>query len=114
MEENSQQPPAASTQPQTPTQHPLKPHRGPTISVLGIVGLVLGTSGFLALGLLGVPACACGIIAWVMANKDLKQMAAGTMDPVGRGLTRAGKICGKIGAILGIVWIFVALVIFVI
>jgi hypothetical protein len=44
-----------------------------------------------------------------MANKDLKEMAAGTMDPTGRGTTQAGKICGIISVILGIVVFVISL-----
>lgn len=88
---------AASIGPQPSTQLPLRPHRG------GVV---------LALGILGIVVCfICGIIAWVMGNNDLREMAAGTMDPDGRGLTQAGKICGMIGVILVIVWIFIWLLI---
>ena len=63
----------------------LKPHRGEGIVVLGIIGLIC--------------CFICGIIAWVMANNDLREMAAGIMDPRGRGLTQAGKICGIISVI---------------
>jgi hypothetical protein len=38
-----------------------------------------------------------------MGNNDLKEMAAGTMDPTGLGLTKAGKICGIVGIALQIV-----------
>lgn len=71
------------------TQMPFKPHRGVLILVLGILGIVC--------------CFICGIIAWVMGNNDLKEMAAGTMDPSGRGLTQAGKICGMISVILQII-----------
>jgi hypothetical protein len=64
----------------------MKPHRGTLILVLGILSLVV---------------CApLGIAAWVMGNGDLKQIDAGTMDPSGRSLTNAGRICGMIGTIL--------------
>ena len=64
----------------------MKPHRATTILVLGILSLVL---------------CApLGIAAWVMGNSDLKEMDGGTMDPSGRGMTNAGKICGMIATIL--------------
>ncbi len=62
------------------------PHRGSTVLVLGILGLVV-------CGGLGIP-------AWVMGNADLKEMSAGRMDSEGRGLTNAGYICGIIGTIL--------------
>ena len=71
-----------------PSEH-LRPHRGGAVLTLGILGLVV---------------CAiCGAIAWSMGNTDLREMAAGTMDPSGEGLTKAGKICGMISVILAIV-----------
>lgn len=78
----------------------LKPHRGGVVLALGIIGLVLCTI--------------CGIIAWVMGNNDLRQMDAGIMDPSGRGLTKAGKICGMISVILAIVVIGIWLLMFII
>ncbi|MHC4680022.1 MAG: DUF4190 domain-containing protein [Planctomycetota bacterium] len=75
--------------PQSPPSQPLAPHRG---------GLIL------ALGILGLVCCfICGIIAWVMGNNDLREMAAGRMDRSGQGLTQAGKICGMISVILQII-----------
>jgi len=79
---------------------PLKPHRSVVVLVLGILGIVV--------------CFICGIIAWVMGNNDLREMAAGTMDPSGRGMTQAGKICGMISVILAIVgmciWVVIMLV----
>ena len=64
----------------------MKPHRGTLVLVFGILGLVL---------------CApFGIAAWIMGSGDLKQMDAGQMEPSGRGLTNAGKICGIIATVL--------------
>jgi len=73
----------------------MKPHRGTLVLVFGILSLVL---------------CApLGIAAWIMGNGDLKQMDAGTMDPTGRSVTNAGRICGIIGTILlglgALIWI---------
>ena len=63
-----------------------QPHRGTLVLVLGILGLVC---------------CPLtGPVAWSMANGDLKQMDAGTMDASGRSNTNAGKICGIIGTVL--------------
>ena len=64
----------------------MEQHRGTTVLVLGILGLV------------GVRVC--GIIAWVMANKDNAKMLAGTMDPAGLQQTKGGKICGIISVVL--------------
>lgn len=77
----------------------LQPHRGATILTLGILSLII---------------CAVlGIFAWVMANRDLRLMNAGQMDPSGRGITQAGKICGMIGTILLCVGVGFALLYFV-
>ena len=94
MEENSQQPPVATAQAQAPVQS-VAPHRGVLILVLGILGIVC--------------CFICGIIAWVMGNNDMREMDAGRMDPTGRGLTQAGKICGMVGTILWIVGIAIQL-----
>jgi hypothetical protein len=69
----------------------LRPHRGTAVLVLGILGLAV--------------CFICGIIAWVMGNSDLREMEAGTMDPSGMGLTKAGKICGMIAVILNLIGI---------
>ena len=76
----------------------MKPHRGTLILVLGILGLVI---------------CGpLGIAAWVMGSGDLKEMNAGTMDPGGRSLTNAGKICGMIASILTIIGVVILIVVF--
>ena len=72
-----------------PPDSTMAPHRGVLILVLGILSIT----------------CACfilGIVAWVMANKDLALMAAGRMDSSGRNVTKVGKICGIIGVPLSI------------
>jgi len=84
------QPPIETVQPY-PAGQLVRPHRGTVVLVLGILGLVC--------------CFICGIISWVMGNTDLREMDAGRMDPSGRGLTQAGKICGIISVVLWIVWI---------
>ena len=64
----------------------MQPHRGVLVLVLGILGLVM--------------CFPLGIGAWVMGNNDLAAMSAGNMDPEGRGLTQAGKVCGMVGVLL--------------
>jgi hypothetical protein len=79
----SQMPPPVNSFSHPQGRQFMAPHRG---------GLVL------ALGILGIVACfICGIVAWVMGNGDLKAMDNGTMDPSGRSITNAGRICGIIG-----------------
>jgi hypothetical protein len=77
------------------------------ILVLGILSLVIGCIGWIM-----------GIMAWVMGNADLRAMDAGRMDPTGRGITQAGKICGMVsvilhavGLVLWILWLIFAAVI---
>lgn len=76
----------------------MKPHCGTLVLVLGILGLGL-----------------CGplrIAAWIMGQGDLKEMDAGQMDPSGRSLTNAGRICGIIATILFALGILVFLILF--
>jgi len=82
-----------------PPPRPMQPHRGATILVLGILGFFC----------CGIP----GIIAWVMGNNDLRAMDAGRVDPSGRSITDAGRICGIVsvclailGALMWFLWVF--------
>lgn len=109
MDEQPQSPTVTPAESQPESQQPLAPHRGVSILVLGIVGLVVGLSGSFCCGVFGIAGCICGIIAWVMANNDLRQMDTGVMDPSGRGLAQAGKICGIISVILSIVLFIISL-----
>lgn len=69
----------------------LKPHRGTLILVFSILSWLI---------------CVLfGVFAWVMANKDLEEMANGQMDPEGESMTKAGKIIAMISVILSIVGI---------
>lgn len=96
--------------PQVPGSLVGQPHRGGTILTLGILALVFTfVCGF---------GWILGIIAWVMANKDLQLMASGLMDRSGEGNTVAGRIMGiisvvigAIGAVLGILWLVFGLAI---
>jgi hypothetical protein len=73
---------------------PLRPHRGTTILVLGILSVVTCQP--------------LGIFAWVMANADLREMTAGRMDPSGRSNTEVGRILGIVGTVLFGLTLFVA------
>ncbi len=64
----------------------MQPHRGVTILVLGILGLVLCPF--------------CGVAAWSMGSSDLQEIDSGRMDYSGRDLTNAGRICGIIGTVI--------------
>ena len=64
----------------------MRPHRGATILVLGILSLLV---------------CPLlGMAAWFMGDDDLQQMKRGTMDSAGRDITNAGRICGIVATCL--------------
>jgi hypothetical protein len=67
----------------------MTPHRGTLILVLGILSLII--------------CYPLGIVAWVMGNRDMKAIAAGTMDPEGKQLTNIGRILGIIGTVIFLV-----------
>ena len=55
----------------------------------------------LVFGILGLVCCfAFGIAAWILGSSDLREMDMGRMDPSGRGLALAGKICGIVSVAL--------------
>jgi hypothetical protein len=68
----------------------MKPHRGTTILILGILSLF-------CYGII------LGPIAFFMGTSDIKQMQEGQMDPSGMGITNAGRFIGLAGALLWIV-----------
>lgn len=75
-----------------------RPHRGGMILAFSIIAWVMGV----------VIGPIFSIIALVMANADLREIAAGRMDPSGEGLTRSGKIISIIHlAFSGVVIVFV-------
>lgn len=78
----------------------------------------------LVLGILSIPACCCygifglilGIIAWVLATGDLKKYA---LSPGNYSLssyknTKAGKVCGIIGTVLGALYLLMIIAFIVI
>ena len=76
----------------------MKPHRGSMILVFGILGFVL---------------CPFfGIAAWVMGNSDLQEIDNGWMDPTGRDLTNAGRICGMISTGFLVLQVLIMIMVF--
>lgn len=78
----------------------LVPHRGVVILVLAVLGWVI--------------CFPFGIAAVVLARSDLREMAAGRMDPQGEGLTRAGMIIAMIQSVLLVVGVLFIAVMFAI
>jgi hypothetical protein len=71
---------------QSTVRETVRPHRGVAVLVLGILGITVFP--------------AFGIAAWVMGNHDLSDMDAGRMDPTGRRMTAAGRVCGIISLVI--------------
>ncbi len=79
----------------------MTPHRGTLVLILGIVSFVC------CLGpIVGIP-------AWIMGNKDLKEMQEGRMDPSGQSLTNIGRILGMIGSILWAVVVVIYIIVII-
>lgn len=84
----------------TPPRRPMKPHRGTTILVFGILGFFC--------------CIIFAILAWIWGNEDLAEMDRGNMDPEGRSLTSAGRILGIVDVCLAIAGIIIYGLIFAI
>ena len=80
-------------------------HRAGLILTLGIVSITISTfCPFLPLPL--------SVVAWMMANNDLRAMDAGEMNPKGRSNTHGGKICAIVGFCLGLFYAVLMLLYF--
>jgi hypothetical protein len=91
-----------------------QPHRAKAIQTLGTLSMVCAGL-VLCCGLLtSLTGLTCGITGWVMANRDLAKMSAGTMDPRGRRKTRNGRTHAIIGIILNIAVILLGVAFYVV
>ena len=93
-------PPVWPPQPGQPSPYgaPQSNSNGTLILVLGILSIVFGCFGVIL-----------GPIAWVMGNNALK---TGMVDPSQLGQINAGRICGIIGTVLGILALIYLIVVF--
>lgn len=82
----------------SPYGAPQPSSNGTLIMVLGILSIVLGCFGIIL-----------GPIAWVMGNNALK---TGLVDPSQAGQITAGRICGIIGTVIGILGVIYLIFIF--
>jgi hypothetical protein len=67
--------------------------------VLGIISIV---SGMFSCCCLGPVSIICGILAINFGGKAMREIDGGLADPADRGKANAGRICGIIGLVLGI------------
>jgi hypothetical protein len=77
------------------------PHRGSVLVLLGSGALVCGMLAVCLIvpGLFGLP---FGLVIYVLSQRDLERMKAGTMDPDGRTLTIQGGELAVGGALLSL------------
>ncbi|MFQ3593562.1 MAG: hypothetical protein SNJ82_10320, partial [Gemmataceae bacterium] len=86
-----------------------EPHRGDTITIMGIFSLVMGLANFglciccfpIPIPIVGGPlGIVLGIVGWWMASVDLGKMRRNEMDPAGESSTRSGCICVILGTVV--------------
>ncbi|MBI1903634.1 MAG: hypothetical protein HYS13_21235 [Planctomycetia bacterium] len=110
---NPYQAPATGDAPVRVLPPGVRPHRGGTVMAMGIVSCSVAAIGAIICSLLLLVSLPLGIVSWIMARNDLREMAAGTMDVSGRGQTMTGMITGIIATALSALVLFVMLAIFV-
>jgi hypothetical protein len=50
-----------------------------------------------------IPGIVLGGMAWTMGSSDLTDIRVGLIENEGEGMTRAGRTCGIIGLVLGLI-----------
>lgn len=87
-----------------------EPHRGPLIASLGNVSMIVGALSLCMFGFGALISIPLGVLAWLMANRDLEHMREGRMDPRGKARTETGRTGGIAGVLLGLIFaVFYAL-----
>lgn len=75
---------------------PMKPHRGSSLLVFGVLS-ILTTWCFVG--------SVVGLVIWIFGSTDLEEMDKNLRDSTGRTMTKAGKILGQIATIIGAIWV---------
>ena len=73
-----------------------KAHRGGLLLTMGIFSLLFAAAPIF----IGIP---LQVLTWVLARKDLKEIASGIRDPDGRKLTNIGRILAIVGFAISII-----------
>lgn len=75
-----------------------------------VASMVLGILSIVTCMMYGLPGLICGILAMVYAKRARLAVQSGHGHPIAVSMARAGRICGLIGMILGLVFfVFIAL-----
>ena len=81
-----------------------EPHRAALILSLGNVSMIVGALSLCSFGAGAMISVPLGILAWLMANRDLNEMSEGRMDPRGKRRTETGRIAAIVGIVLGMIF----------
>jgi hypothetical protein len=81
-----------------------EPHRGALIVSLGNVSMIVGGLSLCMFGFGAFVSVPLGILAWLMANRDLELMREGRMDPRGKAQTETGRTGAIAGIVLGLIF----------
>jgi hypothetical protein len=84
------------------TRRDYEPHRADVLLVLGALSLLLGMAS-IAGGLTALAGLPLGLVIYLMARRDLGEMAAGRMDPAGARATDAARAFAVGAAFFGAV-----------
>lgn len=83
---------------------PMKPHRGSSLLVFGVLS-ILTTWCFVG--------SVVGLVIWIFATADLEEMDKNLRDSSGRTMTKTGRILGQISTIIGAIWIVATIIRFI-
>jgi hypothetical protein len=86
------------------TRRDYEPHRGSLIASLGNVSMIVGGLSLCMFGTGALISVPVGVLAWLMANRDLEYMRIGRMDPRGKFQTETGRTGGIAGVLLGLIF----------
>lgn len=81
-----------------------EPHRAALILTLGNLSMFIGGLSLCTFGLGAAISVPAGILAWVLAQRDLERMREGRMDPRGMAQTVTGRTAAAAGVILGVIF----------
>ncbi len=96
------QPDSSVPMPAPPPPYPPGAQRTSGYAVASLVLGIVAIPGCLCYGL---PAIICGILAIVFFKHAARAVAAGEAGPSSLGIAKAGKICGTVGVVLGVLGI---------
>lgn len=75
-----------------------EPHRGGWLLALGCASMMLGMAS-VALAFPGLVGLPLGLAVCLLARRDLREMAAGRMDPAGMGRTERARGIAAVGVV---------------